>query len=97
VLFGVSGVRNVDALFFMLGWDLHGYDKNHAGTRYAELVFLYPMGSAGHVVHPGYPGRETSMHYFPCSGGNSTDMTKLAPVQVSPKLCFCIRWDQWVT
>jgi hypothetical protein len=32
-------------------WDRHSYDKKHAGTRYAKLVFLYPMGSVGHLLH----------------------------------------------
>jgi hypothetical protein len=26
--------RNVNALFFMLGWDGYGFDKMHVGTRY---------------------------------------------------------------
>jgi hypothetical protein len=39
VHFRASGVRNLNALFFMLGWDRYGFDKKRAGTHYAELVF----------------------------------------------------------
>jgi hypothetical protein len=41
---------------FMLRWDMYGYDKKRARTHYAELVFLHPMGSAGHVMHSGASG-----------------------------------------
>jgi hypothetical protein len=37
---GVSGTQNADSLFFMLDWDQYGFHKKHAGTHYAELVFL---------------------------------------------------------
>jgi hypothetical protein len=46
-----SWKRNVEALFFMLGWDRYGLDRKHSGTSYAKLVFLDPVGSVGHVVH----------------------------------------------
>jgi hypothetical protein len=35
----------------MLVWAMYGFNKNLAETRYAELVFLHPVGSMGHVVH----------------------------------------------
>jgi hypothetical protein len=37
----------------MLGWGRYRFDKNRAGTRYFELVFMHPMGSAYHIVHSG--------------------------------------------
>jgi hypothetical protein len=45
-----SVASNVDALFFMFGWDWYGYDKKHAGIHYTELVFLHLVGSAGDIV-----------------------------------------------
>jgi hypothetical protein len=40
---GVFRARIVDALFFMPGWDRYRFDKQCAGTQYAELVFLHPV------------------------------------------------------
>jgi hypothetical protein len=52
------------ALFFMLGCDWYGFDKKHTGTRYTELVFLYPVGSAGHVLHSGASAERNMIALF---------------------------------
>jgi hypothetical protein len=77
----------------MLGWDQYRFDKKSIVTRYVELLFLHPVGSVGHVVHFGTSGRESLTHYFLCSGGTGTDLTKSISGHVMPNLCFCIRWD----
>jgi hypothetical protein len=40
----------------MLRWARCNFHNKHAGTRYAELVFLHPVRSVGHVVHFGALG-----------------------------------------
>jgi hypothetical protein len=92
-----SGLRNIDALFFFLGCNGYGFDKKRLRTRYAKLVLLHLVGSAGHVVHCSESRDETSTHYFSCSGGTGTDLTRSASGHVMSNLCFCIRWDLRVT
>jgi hypothetical protein len=90
VPFGASGVRNVDALFFMLVWVQCRSHKKRAETHYAQHVFLHLGGSVGHVVPSGASERKTSMHYFFCSGRPRVDPTKTTARHIVPKLCFCI-------
>jgi hypothetical protein len=93
----VFSVRNNNTLFFMLWWDRYGFDIKRAETCYADLVFLQPVGSACHVVHSGASGGETSTHFFSCSDGTGTDLSKSAPRHVTLNFGFCIRWDLQVT
>jgi hypothetical protein len=53
---GVFAVQNIDALFVILGWDRYGFNKTHARIRYTKVVFLHPVGFAGHDVHSGASG-----------------------------------------
>jgi hypothetical protein len=42
--------------FFRLRWDRIKFDKKHARTRYAKLVFVHLVGSVGHIVNFGASG-----------------------------------------
>jgi hypothetical protein len=59
------GCKNVSTLFFMLGWDLYGYNKMCARTCCTEVAFLHPVGSC----IPLLLGYQSSTHYFSCPGG----------------------------
>jgi hypothetical protein len=52
----VSREKNLDGLFFMLGWDRYEFHKKRVRARYAELVFLHLVGSEGHVMYSGVSG-----------------------------------------
>jgi hypothetical protein len=54
----------VTIVFFMFRWDWFGFDKNRIGTRYTDIVFFHPVGSAGHVVHFGASGTRNVIALF---------------------------------
>jgi hypothetical protein len=54
----------VTALYFMLGWDRYGFNKKHAGTHYAKLVFLHQVVYVGHAVHFGASGVQNMSALF---------------------------------
>jgi hypothetical protein len=93
----VSGARNVDALFFMLGSARRGFHKERTGIHYAELVFLHLVGYASHIVYSSVSGHKKSMHYFSRSGGPGAIWIKSTPRHVTLNLCFCIWWELRVT
>jgi hypothetical protein len=60
----------------MLGWVRCRFHKKRIERRFAELAFLHPIGSMGHIVLSGASGHETSTHYFSCLGGTGTNRQK---------------------
>jgi hypothetical protein len=54
--FSASEMRNVDALCFMLGWDLYGFHKKRVEHIMLNWCFFHPVGSVGNVVHSGASG-----------------------------------------
>jgi hypothetical protein len=75
-----------------MGSDYCGFDKKHIRTSYVLLVFLHPVGYAGHVVRSGASGAR-NVDAFSCSGGPDVVYIKSAPGHVTPNLCFYNMWD----
>jgi hypothetical protein len=49
----------------MHGWAQCGFHEKRVRTRYGELLFLHPVGSAGHIVHTGaYGARNIDTLFF---------------------------------
>jgi hypothetical protein len=81
----------------MLRWAWCGFHKKSAGTYYAELVFLHPVGSVGQFMHFGPSGARNVDALFFRLGWADMDCIKSEPAHIMPNLCLCIRWDLRVT
>jgi hypothetical protein len=53
---GASRARNIDGLFFVIRLDRYRFQQKRVGICYGKLVFLHPVGSAGHVAHSSESG-----------------------------------------
>jgi hypothetical protein len=81
----------------MLGWAQGSFHKKSAGTHFVELVFLHPVGSAGQLVHFSASEARNVITLFFMLGWNRYGFDKNTLGHVMPILCFCNRWDLWVT
>jgi hypothetical protein len=80
----------------VLGWDQYGLHKKHAETHYDELVFLYLVGYAGHVVHSDASGAGNTDALVFMLGWDRYGFHKKSDGTRYTKLVSCIRWDLWV-
>jgi hypothetical protein len=62
--------------------------KKRAGTRYAKIVFLHPVRSAGHVVHAGASRARNIDAPFSCSRWPGAVSTKSTLGHVTLNFCF---------
>jgi hypothetical protein len=72
----------------MLRWVWCCFHKKQAGTRYAELVFLHPVRSVGHIVHFGAQGAQNVDALFSLLRWALCDFQKMHTVTRSAFRCI---------
>jgi hypothetical protein len=77
VSFDVSRARNVEAPFFMLGWDWYGFHKKSVPGHFTpNLCYCIQWDLWGTQFIPVHLGHETLKYYFSYSGGTGMNSTK---------------------
>jgi hypothetical protein len=88
----VHGAKHRCSIFHALVGRYRFY-KMSVGTRYAEHVFLHPVGYAGHVVHFGASGELNGHALFFMLGWDQYGLHKTRIRTRYAELVFCILWD----
>jgi hypothetical protein len=88
-----------ETLIFILGWGQYEFHKKHARTHFTDLLFLHPVGFAGHIVHSSVFGaRNVDAVFFMLWWDRYGIDKKHVIADTSCQTCvFCIWWDIWVT
>jgi hypothetical protein len=73
----------------MLGWVRCSFHKKSVGVRYAELVFLHLVGSAGHVLYSN-ASRPRNIDVLFFMFGWDWCIFHENVGRVTPNFCFCI-------
>jgi hypothetical protein len=85
---GASEPRNVHVLFFILGWAQSSFHKKRGEHVTLNLCFYNQWDLWVMECISVRPWRETSMHYFTCSGGPGAGSIKGTQRHVTLNLCF---------
>jgi hypothetical protein len=81
----------------MLRWAWCGFHEKCTEKHYAEVVFLHPVESVGHVVHSdAFGARNVNAQIFMLMW-DRYGFNKKASGHITPNLCFCMWWDLRVT
>jgi hypothetical protein len=68
------------------------------GHFMSNLLFLHPVGSAGHIVYFGTSrARNVDTLFFMIGCAQCCFHNKHAGTRYAELVFFCIRWDLWVT
>jgi hypothetical protein len=91
-----SGLRNIDALYFMLEWAWCGSKKSVSLHLTPDLCFSSDEICGSHRGFRGVRPRNINAVFF-MLGWPRCGFQKNAPGHVMLNLCFCIWWELWVT
>jgi hypothetical protein len=87
----LSGARNIDTLFFMLGWDWYEFQKKRTETSYADLVSCIHYGFQ--KKHDGTRYTKLAFLYLVGSAGYIVHSDAFGKLNVDA-LLLMLGWDE---